>query len=90
MLERGPGGTVFGEDGPAVLRVDQNRLATAFTFGDGRVDGEYFWLTYFAFGPGGTIYADEIPGGEAFEAHQQLVSITGTHVSLLWQQANAG
>ncbi len=90
VLERGPGGTVFGEDGPAVLRVDQNRLATAFTFGDGRVDGEYFWLTYFAFGPGGTIYADEIPGGEAFEAHQQLVSITGTHVSLLWQQANAG
>jgi hypothetical protein len=31
-----------------------------------------------------------IPGNGAFEAHQQLVSIRGTHVSLLWQQTNAG
>jgi hypothetical protein len=88
VLERGSGGAVFGEDGPAILRVDRNRLATVFTFGNRRVNGEYFWLTYFAFGPGGTIYADEIPGGSAFETQQQLVSVRDSHVSLLWQQGN--
>jgi len=88
VLERGPGGAVFGEDGPAVLRVGQNRLATAFTFGNRRVNGEYFWLTYFAFGPGGITYADEIPGDSAFEAEQQLVSVRDSQIRLLWQQGS--
>jgi len=87
VLERGPGGFVFGEDGPAIERVEKDKLAPAFTFGK-RVDGEYFWLTYFAFGPGGATYADEIPGGSAFETQQQLVSVKGSRVSLLWQQGS--
>jgi hypothetical protein len=88
VLERGPGGAVFGEDGPTIERVEQNKLAPAFTFVK-RVNGEFFWLTYFAFGPGRTTYADEIPGGQAFEAQQQLVSVKDSHVGLLWQQGSA-
>ena len=89
VLERGPGGGVFGEDGSTILRVDQNKLTPVFSFTHD-VNGEYFTLTYFAFGPGGVVYADEIPGGQGygFEAHQQLLSVSGKRVSLLWQQAN--
>ncbi len=88
MLERGPGGAVFGEDGPTIERVDQNKLAPAVTFVK-RANGEFVWLTYFAFGPGGTTYADEIPGGRAFEAQQQLVSVRDSDVGLLWQRGIA-
>ena len=45
-----------------------------FTF-EKPVHGEGFALTNFAFGPHGIIYADDYPGGTAFEAHQQLVSV---------------
>jgi hypothetical protein len=88
VLERGPGGAVFSEDGPTIERVGHNRLVSVFTFVK-RVNGEFFWLTYFAFGPGGTTYADEIPGGQAFEAQQQLVAVIGTRVTLVWQQRSA-
>jgi hypothetical protein len=82
VLERGPGGAVYGENGNVILRVEGNRLVPTFTF------NQYFWLTQLAFGPHGTLYADEIPGGGAFEAHQQLVSVRNAHVSLLWQENN--
>ena len=79
---------MFGEDGPTIQRVGHNSLVPVFTFVK-RVNGEFFWLTYFAFGPGGTTYADEIPGGQAFEAQQQLVAVSGTRVTLLRQQRSA-
>lgn len=82
VLERGPDGAVYGENGNVILRVEGNRLVPTFTF------NQYFWLTQLAFGPHGTLYADEIPGGGAFEAHQQLVSVRNAHVSLLWQENN--
>ena len=50
------------------------------------VHGEYFWLTSFAFGPRGVIYADELPGNGGFERHQQLVMFAGGHAQLLWQE----
>lgn len=85
ILERGPDGTVFAESGPHLLRISGKQLVPSFTFAH-RVAGEYFWLTYFAFAPKGTIYADEIPGGTGFETHQQLLSITHGHLRLLWEQ----
>ena len=88
ILQRGPGGAVYGETGPTVLRIQDGQLVPAFKFTK-PIGGEYFWLTYFAFGPNGTLYADEIPGDSGFEAHQQLVSVANNHhVSLLWQQRN--
>jgi hypothetical protein len=82
VLERGPDSAVYGEDGNVILRVQGDRLVPTFTF------HQNFWLTHFAFGPNGTLYADEIPGGEAFETRQQLVSVRDTHVSLLWQESS--
>lgn len=88
VLERGPGGAVFGEDGPTIQRVGHNRLVPVFTF-SARVHGEWFWPTYFAIGRHGTTYVDELPGGQAWETQQQLVAVSGTRVTLLWQQRSA-
>jgi hypothetical protein len=86
-LVRAPGGTVYAESGSVLLRLGQHALVPAYNL-NRLVDGEYFFMTSYAFGPKGTIYADEIPGGGAFEAHEQLIALTGGHVTLLWQQAN--
>jgi hypothetical protein len=53
------------------------------------VYGEYLWPTYFTFGPHQLIYVDELPGDVGFGAHQQLISVRNTHISLLWQEHNA-
>ena len=79
-LERGPNGAVYGETESSILRIDGLRLVPTFQFG--------FPLIHFAFGAHGTTYADDYAGGTAFEAHQQLVSVRNSHVSLLWQERN--
>jgi hypothetical protein len=85
ILERAPGGAVYAENGATLLRIDGNRLVTSAAFSE-RLAGEYFWLTHFAFAPNGTVYADELPGGGAFEARQQLVALGGRGTRLLWEQ----
>jgi hypothetical protein len=52
------------------------------------VRGEYFSLSNFAFGPHGTLYADDLAGDTGFQAHQQLVSVSGARVKLLWKESN--
>jgi hypothetical protein len=86
VLERGPGGAVFADTGSGIVKVEPRRLIPTFEFN--KVRGEYFSLTYFAFGSHGSIYADDIPGNTGFEAHQQLVSVSGNRIRLLWQQRN--
>jgi hypothetical protein len=88
LLERGPGGIVYAENGATTLRVQGKRLVLAYKLGQA-VRGEFFWLTYFAFGPHGTLYADEIPGGQAFEARQQLLSVARAGPRLLWEESKA-
>ena len=80
LLERAPNGRVYGENGPMLLEIDGRRLKPAHNFGDS------FWLTYFAFGASGSIYADEIPGDGGFEARQQLLMVHHGHKTLLWEQ----
>lgn len=87
VLQRAPDGSVYAENGATLLRIQAQSLVLTFAFTQ-PVQGEFFWLTYFAFGPRGILYADEIPGGGGFEAHQQLVSISHSHVNLLWQENN--
>jgi hypothetical protein len=86
VLERAPDGSVYGEDGSTLLLVKKSAVVPLLTLN--KVDGQWFFLTYFAFAPNGTIYADEIPGGGGFEWHQQLASESDGHVSLLWQEDN--
>lgn len=85
VLQRAPDGTVYGENGATLLRVDHNRLIVSLAFSR-PIAHEYFGLTYFAFAPNGTIYADELPGGLGFEAREQLLVITKHRVKLLWEQ----
>jgi hypothetical protein len=87
VLERGPDGAVYGESGGRFLKLRADQATTGYTFPHpGR---SYFWLTYFAFAPDGTIYADEIPGSGGFERYQQLRVVRGTRTSVLWHQTSA-
>lgn len=82
LLQRAPSGRVYGEDGPELIELDGRQLRPAHNFGNS------FWLTYFAFGPHGGVYADEIPGNGAFEVRQKLLAIRRGHGTLLWEQPN--
>lgn len=87
VVALGPHGDVEVGNASSIMRVEGDRLVPTFTFNQ-TLFGEYFSPTYFAYGPHGIIYADEMPGGVGFEAHQQLVSVTNVHVVLLWQEKN--
>lgn len=84
VLERGPGGVVYGEEGSTFLKLQGGGAVASSTFV--QAPGADFWLTYFAFGPGGRLYEDEIPGGEAWERYQQLRVIHGSRSTVLWRQ----
>jgi hypothetical protein len=66
-----------------LLEVRGDRAIPSYSF------RSYFWLTYFAFGPDGTVYGDEIPGGSAFERLQQLRVVRDGRSSVIWQQTRA-
>ena len=86
VLAQGPGGAVYADTGSEIVRVERKRLVTTFEFN--KVRGEYFSLSNFAFGPHGTLYADDLAGDTGFQAHQQLVSVSGARVKLLWKESN--
>jgi hypothetical protein len=87
VLARAPDGTVYGEDGATLLKIEGDRSMVAYTFPNTQSPG--FWLTYFALGVGGTVYADEIPGGGGFENYEQLRTVRDNHSSVLWQETAA-
>lgn len=86
-VQSGPHGTVYATNGDSILLIDHGTAHPVFTFNH-KIAREYFELTDFAIAPNGVIYADEIPGGGGFEAHQQLVAVHNRHVTLLWQEKN--
>jgi hypothetical protein len=85
VLREGPGGAVYAGDGSTLLRVSGAKPVVSYDLSQ-NVAGEYFWLTWFAFAPDGTLYADEIPGGGGFEKRQQLIAVHDNHVLLIWEQ----
>jgi hypothetical protein len=87
VLERTPDGLVYGESGSTFLKLQGGRAIPGYSFP--QRPRSSFWLTYFAFGPDGTIYADEIPGFGAFEPYQQLRVVRDNRSSVLWQQTSA-
>jgi sugar lactone lactonase YvrE len=91
ILQRGPGGAIYAAAGsPGIFRVEPHKLVpiTAFNGPLSRpLHGQAFLPLYFAFSPNGTLYADDEPF-IVFDAHQQLLSISTGHVSLLWQETN--
>jgi hypothetical protein len=87
VLERAPDGLVYGESGATLLKLQGNQATPAYSFP--QIGRSLFWLTYFAFGPNGAVYADEIPGFSAFEKYQQLRVVRDDRSSVLWQQTPA-
>ncbi len=86
ILQRGPNGRIYGEDGSLLLRLDRNGLVPAIKLGQ-QIARQYFWLTYFAMSPAGSVYADEIPGNSGFESRQQLVTVPNDGaIKVLWEQ----
>ncbi len=88
ILQHGPNGGIYADTGDGIVRIEPHQLVPIFIFG-GRLYGQYFALTFFAFSPNGTLYADETPGDIGDERHQQLLSVRNSRVSLLWQETNA-
>lgn len=85
VLQHGRGAAIFGELGDSIVRVGPDGLARTLTV-NAQPNGQSFAMTNFTFTQTGTLYADDIPGNAGFEAHQQLLSDHGHHISLLWQQ----
>ena len=93
VLQRGPGGAVYGELGPDLLRLTGHDYKVRYeSTANYRVRYRFpegFFLTYFAFGPRGIVYADEIPGNMGFEARQKLVEVRHGRLAVLWQEGGA-
>jgi hypothetical protein len=85
VIQRGPGGVIYAEDGPEIVRVATHKLIPAFGFNQ-TIRGQYFPTRYFAFSESGALYADDVPGNTGFEAHQQLLKLVDHKAILLWQQ----
>ena len=95
MIERGPDGAIYTENGGDIFRVESHRLVPLASFNrplstfPPQPGGQRFPTIYFAFSPNGTIYADDIPGGIGDGLHQQLLVVRDRDVTLLWQEQNA-
>ena len=85
VLARSDDGAVYDEDGSVINRIHGDHLSKTYSFTTS-LRGQYFWLTNFALGPHGVMYADDVWGGVGFETHQQLVSVSDNRVRLLWQE----
>lgn len=87
IVQPGPGGAIY----IGLERVEKDRLIldraleTATT---ATINGQYFPNAYFAFAPNGTLYVDDLPGGEGWESHQQLRAISHGRTILFWQEPN--
>jgi hypothetical protein len=86
-LTSGPGGQIYAEDGDTIARVTPKGLVLSHKFV--KVDHQYFPLTYFAYGPRGSLYLDELPGNSGFEGRQQLVSDQGGTIKVLWTESKS-
>ena len=97
ILERGPGGAIYAAAGsPGIFRVESHKLVPVAAF-NGPLSRPQHGLTvlplYFALSTNGTLYADdngtigyELKPGYAAAFLQQLVSVSHSHTSLLWQE----
>jgi hypothetical protein len=83
VLQRGPGGAVYAEDGGSIMRIKARKLVALADWPVPTL--EQFLTIGFALGLNGTIYADDIPGVISTGAHQQLIAVNNHHATVLWQ-----
>ena len=83
VLQRMPDGAIVADDGPNLLRVEGNGLAKVQAVNDLPGINTFVFMDYFAFGPQGALYADNL-GPPAFEPFQQIVAAAGGRAQSLW------
>ncbi len=84
IVQRGADDVIEVDDGPNILRVQGDRLATALSVNTVPGINTFTFTDYFALAPDGTLYADNL-GPPAFEPFQQIVSVTAGHGVSLWR-----
>ena len=87
FVQRGPGGVIAVDDGPNILRVEGDQLVKSAAVNAVPGISTFIFTNYFALGPDGTLYADNL-GPPAFEPFQQIISVADGHGSPLWRGAS--
>ena len=84
IVQRGPNDLVEVDDGQNILKVEGNHLVPDLAVSAVPGIRAFVFADYFALGPDGTIYADDL-GPPAFESYQQIVAIGDGRGVALWR-----
>jgi hypothetical protein len=84
VVERGPLGAIEADNGSDIVQVQGNRLAVSADLEKIPGDAGFTFTNYFAIGPNGALYADDL-GPPAFERTQRIVSVSHGHAVSLWR-----
>jgi len=79
-----PDGAVAADSGGTIYVATTGQLVPSYSFSNNG-----FYLTYFTYGPDGTLYADDIGGTTAFEQVQTIVSVKNGVTKVLWHHRNS-
>jgi hypothetical protein len=85
IVQAGPNGLVDVDDGPSIIQVQNGTFVTAYNFENAQGIKDFVFVSYFAIGPNGTLYADNLNG--AFDPYQQIVQVANGQATSLWQGA---
>jgi hypothetical protein len=84
IVQRGPDDAIEVDDGQNILRVEGHHLVPVLVVSTVPGIHTFTFTDYFALGPDGTLYADNL-GPPAFEPFQQIVSVFDGHGVSLWR-----
>jgi hypothetical protein len=83
IVQAGPNGLIEVDDGPSIVQVQSGTFVTAYNFENAKGIKDFVFVNYFAIGPNGTLYADNLNG--AFDPYQQIVDVANGEAMSLWQ-----
>ena len=83
VVQAGPNGLIEVDDGPRIDQVQNGSLVAAYNFENTQGIKDFEFVSDFAIGPNGTLYADNLNG--AFDPYQQIVQVANGHATSLWQ-----
>jgi hypothetical protein len=84
IVQRGPDDVIEVDSGQNILQVEGNQLVPTLTVDAIPGINTFIFTDYFAEGPDGTLFADDL-GPPAFERFQQIVSVVDGHGAPLWR-----
>ncbi len=87
IVQRGADGDIEVDDGQDILEVEGDQLVSTLAVNVVSGIDTFVFTDFFALGPDGTLYADNL-GPPAFEPFQQIVSVEDGHGVSLWRGAS--